>query len=216
MARAVPTHRSTGPTCLVADDHPAMVAAVCDIVGTHGVTVVGRAADGIEALAKIEARQPDTALVDLRMPGLNGIEVAADAKAVAPDTAVVLYSAYGEGAVLTEAMDAGAAGFVLKEAPLEDLVRAIETVAAGGVYVDPVLAGIHANASMSNAVPTLTRRERAVLRLLADGHSNEQIGEQLFIAAETVRTHIRKVAGKLDARTRTQAVATALRHSLIA
>ena len=119
--------------------------------------------------------------------------------------------------MLTEAMDAGAAGFVLKEAPLEDLVRAIETVAAGGVYVDPVLAGIHANASMSNAVPTLTRRERAVLRLLADGHSNEQIGEQLFIAAEDrAYAHTAKWPAKLDARTRTQAVATALRHSLIA
>ena len=193
-----------------------MVEAVCDVLASSGVTVVGRAADGEEALAKITARQPDTALVDLRMPGLNGIELAADVRAVSPGTGVIVYSAYGEGAVLTEAMDAGAAGFVLKEAPLDDLLRAICTVAAGGVYVDPVLAGIHANATVSESVPTLTRRERTVLRLLADGHSNEAIGKQLFISSETVRTHVRKVARKLDARTRTQAVATALRHSLIA
>ena len=203
-------------SCLVADDHPAMVEAVCDVLGNNGVAVVGRAADGEEALSKIAARRPDTALVDLRMPGLNGIELAADARAVAPDTRVIVYSAYGEGAVLTEAMDAGAAGFVLKEAPLDDLLRAIRTVAAGGVYVDPVMAGIHANATVTERVPTLTRRERTVLRLLADGHSNEEIGKQLFISSETVRTHVRKLATKLDARTRTQAVATALRHSLIA
>ncbi|MGI9659675.1 MAG: response regulator [Gaiellaceae bacterium] len=203
-------------SCLVADDHPAMVEAVCDVLNDHGVAVVGRAADGDEALAKIEARRPDTALVDLRMPGLSGIELATNVKSVSPDTRVIVYSAYGEGAVLTEALDAGASGFVLKEAPLTDLLRAIETVAAGGVYVDPVLAGSHANASVAESVPSLSQRERAVLRLLADGHSNEEIGQHLFISAETVRTHVRRIATKLGARTRTQAVATALRNSLIA
>lgn len=207
---------TTGVSCVVADDHPAMVEAVCDVLGSHGVAVVGRAADGDEALAKIQARQPDTALVDLRMPGLSGIELAANVKGVAPETGVIVYSAYGQGAVLIEALDAGASGFVLKEAPLTDLLRAIQTVAAGGVYVDPVLAGSHANAAAVDSLPTLTRRERSVLRLLADGHSNEQIGEQLFISAETVRTHVRKITTKLGARTRTQAVAIALRHSLIA
>jgi len=206
----------TGVSCLVADDHPAMVEAICDVLGECGVAVVGRAADGDEALAKIQARRPDTALVDLRMPGLSGIELAASVKAVSPNTRVIVYSAYGEGAILTEALDAGASGFVLKEAPLADLLRAIETVAAGGIYVDPVLAGSHANASVAESLPDLTRRERAVLRLLADGYSNEEIGKQLFISAETVRTHVRRIATKLGARTRTQAVATALRSSLIA
>jgi DNA-binding NarL/FixJ family response regulator len=200
---------------LVADDHPAMVEAVCEILAEHGIEVTGRARDGDEAVAKIEARKPHVAVVDLRMPRLSGVEIARRAARSSPETAVILYTAYGERALLTEALDAGARGFVLKEAPLEDLVRAVETVAAGGTYVDPVLAGLLASTS-ANEIPSLTQRERDVLRLLADGLSNEEIGKRLFISPETVRTHIRKAMDKLDADTRTQAVAKALRQSLIA
>ena len=109
----------------------------------------------------------------------------------------------------------GVRGFVLKEAPLQDLVRAIELVAGGGTYVDPVLAGLLASADVTGRLAALTQREREVLRLLADGQSNEEIGKTLFISPETVRTHVRKAMGKLDADTRTQAVATALRQQLI-
>ena len=115
-----------------------------------------------------------------------------------------------------EALDAGARGFVLKEAPLPDLVRAVETVAHGGSYVDPVLAGVIASAEAAGRIPKVTQREREILRLLADGLTNEEIGKELFISPETVRTHVRKAMAKLDADTRTQAVATALRQSLIA
>jgi DNA-binding NarL/FixJ family response regulator len=207
---------AVGITCLVADDHPAMVEAVSDVLADHGIEIVGRARDGEEALAKIETRKPGVALVDLRMPKLNGIEVARRAAKGSPATSVILYTAYGERALLTEAMDAGARGFVLKEAPLPDLVRAVEIVADGGTYVDPVLAGVFASAVVTEKLPTLTQREREVLRLLADGNSNEEIGKTLFISPETVRTHVRKAMGKLDADTRTQAVAKALRQSLIA
>ncbi|MGH3103225.1 MAG: response regulator [Gaiellaceae bacterium] len=206
---------STAVTCLVADDHPAMVEAVVDMLAASGLSVVGRARDGEDALAKIEARRPDVALIDVRMPRLGGIELARRAAAAAPETAIILYTAYGDRALLTEALDAGARGFVLKEAPLADLARAIELVARGGTYVDPVLAGYLAR-EMTETVPSLTHRERDVLRLLADGHSNEEIGKRLFISPETVRTHVRKAMAKLDADTRTQAVATALRQSLIA
>jgi DNA-binding NarL/FixJ family response regulator len=192
-----------------------MVEAVCEVLAEHGIEVIGRARDGDEALTKIEARKPDVAVVDLRMPRLSGVEIARGAARSAPDTGVILYTAYGERALLTEALDAGARGFVLKEAPLEDLVRAVETVTAGGTYVDPVLAGVLASPT-ANDVPSLTQRERDVLRLLADGLSNEEIGKRLFISPETVRTHIRKAMDKLDADTRTQAVAKALRQSLIA
>jgi DNA-binding NarL/FixJ family response regulator len=207
---------AVGITCLVADDHPAMVEAVSDVLTDHGIEIVGRARDGEEALAKIETRKPGVALVDLRMPKLNGIEVARRSAKGSPATAVILYTAYGERALLTEAMDAGARGFVLKEAPLADLVRAVEIVADGGTYVDPVLAGVFANSIVTEKLPALTQREREVLRLLADGNSNEEIGKTLFISPETVRTHVRKAMGKLDADTRTQAVAKALRQSLIA
>jgi DNA-binding NarL/FixJ family response regulator len=114
-----------------------------------------------------------------------------------------------------DALDAGVRGFVLKDAPLQYLVRAVEVVAGGGTYVDPVLAGALALARLNKDLPELTQREREVLRLLAEGLSNEDIGKRLFISPETVRTHIRKAMGKLDADTRTEAVATALRQSLI-
>jgi DNA-binding NarL/FixJ family response regulator len=156
------------------------------------------------------------AVIDLRMPRISGIEATRRLARSAPDTAVVLYTAYGDRALLTEAIDAGARGFVLKEAPLADLVRAVQLIADGGSYVDPVLAGALATADAAAHLPALTQRERDVLRLLADGLTNEEIGAQLFISPETVRTHIRKAMAKLEADTRTQAVATALRQSLIA
>jgi DNA-binding NarL/FixJ family response regulator len=201
---------------VVADDHPAVLDAVAAFLLQGGIDVVGRARDGEEALAAIEARRPRVALVDVRMPKFNGIEVARRAKRAAPETAVVLYTGYGDRALLTEALDAGVDGFVLKEAPLDDLLRALQTVAAGSTYVDPVLAGTLAASSIGSQLPALTQRERDVLRLLADGLSNEEIGKRLFIAAETVRTHVRKAMEKLDADTRTQAVARALRQRLIA
>ncbi len=201
-------------TCVIADDHPAMLTAIADTLERSGVEVVGRAADGQVALAQIEAHQPQVALVDIRMPRLSGIEVATKAGVVAPNTSIIFYTAYGDRALLSEALDVGARGFVLKEAPLPDLVRAVERVAAGDAYVDPVLAGVLVSAQ-SEKVPTLTQREREVLRLLADGQSNEEIGKRLFISPETVRTHVRKAMAKLAADTRTQAVAIALRQSLI-
>ena len=203
-------------TCLVADDHPAMVEAICDTLADEDIEIVGRAVDGEEALAKIQTRKPDVAVVDLRMPRVGGIETARQVARTTPETAVILYTAYGDRALLTEAIDAGARGFVLKEAPLADLVRAVRIVAEGGTYVDPVLAGALATADATAKLPDLTQRERDVLRLLADGRSNEEIGKELFISPETVRTHVRKAMDKLDADTRTQAVATALRQSLIA
>lgn len=203
-------------TVIVADDHPAMIEAICDTLAEEGLEIVGRAVDGEEALAKIEKRGPTVAVIDLRMPRISGIEATRRLARTAPDTAVVLYTAYGDRALLTEAMDAGARGFVLKEAPLADLVRAVQLVADGGTYVDPVLAGALATAETTATVPALTQRERDVLRLLADGLTNEEIGAKLFISPETVRTHIRKAMTKLDAETRTQAVAIALRQSLIA
>lgn len=202
-------------TCLVADDHPAVVEAVADVLTEHGIVVAGKARDGEDALERIEALKPDVALLDVRMPRLDGIEVARRAARSSPDTAVILYTAFGDRALLIEALDAGARGFVLKEAPLAEVVRAVELVAAGKTYVDPVLASVLSVGAGSDKLVNLTQREREVLRLLADGLANEEIGKRLFISAETVRTHIRKAMAKLDADTRTEAVATALRQSLI-
>ncbi len=203
-------------TCVVADDHPAVLEAVTAYLEKRGVEVVGRARDGGEALDQIRQRRPRVALIDLGMPRMSGIQVARETLRASPETAVILYTGAAEREQLTEALDAGARGFILKEAPLEDLVRAIETVASGGVYVDSVLAGVIATADSTQSAPQLTKREREVLRLLADGLRNEEIGKRLFISAETVRTHVRKAMDKLDADTRTQAVAEAIRQHVIA
>jgi DNA-binding NarL/FixJ family response regulator len=215
VEQAVTTLPGGQITAIVADDHPAMLAALCDVLAETGIEVIGRAGNGEEALTKIETRRPAVAIVDVRMPRLGGVELARQAAARAPDTALIFYTAYGDRALVTEALDVGVRGFVLKEAPLTDLVRAVEEVAAGGTYVDPVLAGVLASATVAKDLPALTQRERDVLRLLADGLSNEEIGKRLYISPETVRTHVRKAMEKLDADTRTQAVATALRQSLI-
>jgi DNA-binding NarL/FixJ family response regulator len=209
---------SAQPTCLVADDHPAMVEAICAVLEDNGIEVSGRARDGEEAYAKIDTRRPSVALVDVRMPGLSGLDLVRRGVRERLETRFILYTGYGDRALLTEALDAGACGFVMKEAPLADLVRAVEIVARGGTYVDPVLAGAFASATGNGGggAPQLTQREREVLRLLSDGLANEEIGRELFISPETVRTHIRKAMGKLGAETRTQAVAKALRLSLIA
>jgi DNA-binding NarL/FixJ family response regulator len=203
-------------TVLVADDHPAVLAAVCDVVSEAGLNVVGRAANGDETLAKIETRHPQVALIDVRMPRLSGVQLARKALSAAPDTALVFYTGYGDRALVTEALDIGVRGFVLKEAPLADVVRAIELVASGGTYVDPLLTGQLAAAQMKKETPSLTQRERDVLRLLSEGQSNEDIGRRLFISPETVRTHVRKAIEKLGASNRTEAVARALRGQLIA
>ena len=203
-------------TCLIADDHPAVLEAVSEFLVQGGIEVVARAVDGEEALREIERLQPDVALIDVRMPKLGGIELTRRARRSAAGTAVLLYTGYGDRALLSEGLDAGVSGFVLKEAPIDDLLRAIRSVASGGTYVDPVLAGTLAGSPPGAKRPELTVRERDILRLLADGLSNEEIGARLFISPETVRTHVRKAMTKLGADTRTQAVARALRDELIA
>jgi DNA-binding NarL/FixJ family response regulator len=201
-------------TIVVADDHPAMLTAMAEMLARSGFDVVGRAPDGSQALQLIEAKKPTVAVVDMRMPKLSGIEVAIQSATVSPETSIVFFTAFGDRALLSEALDVGARGFVLKEAPITDLVRCVELVVAGEAYVDPVLAGFLVS-GLTDRVPSLTQREREVLRLLADGLANDEIGKRLHISAETVRTHIRKAMSKLEADTRTQAVATALRQSII-
>ncbi len=200
-------------TCVVADDHPVVLDALCSVLERRGVEVVGRAHDGAGAVTEIERLQPRIALLDLRLPGIDGAEAARRALPVSPGTAVIVYTGQPDPALLAEVLDAGARGFVLKEAPLQDLSRAIEMVLAGGVYVDPALASVFVD---SPGNERLTPREREVLRLVADGLSNKGIGERLFLSPQTIRSHIGKAMAKLEAGTRTQAVATALRERLIA
>lgn len=145
------------------------------------------------------------------MPEVDGVELARLAGHVAPGTAVIVYSGYAERALADRALAAGARGFLLKSAPLSDLVRAIELVAAGGTYIDPQVASLRPDSDG----PSLTQREQQVLRLAADGMTNLEIASRLSISAETVQTHVRKAMTKLESESRTQAVAKAFRLSLI-
>jgi DNA-binding NarL/FixJ family response regulator len=201
-------------TCVVADDHPALVEALAVVLGSEGIDVVARAVDGAAALKAIEELRPTTAVLDVVMPRIGGIEVARRASRSTPGTATILYTGHNERELLAEALDAGARGFILKESPVIDLVRAVELVGGGGTYVDPALAPTLVRAGVTGH-PALSEREREILRHLADGQKNEQIATELSISADTVRTYIRRAMEKLEADTRTQAVAIALRESLI-
>ena len=200
----------THPTCLLADDHPALVSAVAAFLGENGFRVVGPAPDGRRAVAIAEEHKPELALVDWRMPRLGGADLIRELLAASPATRIAVYTADGDQSLAGEAFDAGAAGLVLKEAPLADLVRALEAVLSGRSYLDPAIG------RDGNAAASLTPRELDVLGLLAQGLQHEEIGRRLGISSETVRTHLRKACDRLGASTRTQAVATALRLGLIA
>lgn len=203
-------------SCVVADDHPALVEAVALLLGLEGVDVVARASDGTAALESIETLRPTVAILDLVMPGLGGIEVARAASRSTPGTATILYTGHRERELLVEALDAGARGFILKETPLTELVRAVKFVAAGGTYVDPLLGPTLVRAGANGPTTELSPREREILRHLADGQTNDEIARALFLSPDTVRTYLRRAMSKLEADTRTHAVAIALRESLIA
>lgn len=195
--------------CLVADDHPALTAATTSYLEAQGYAVVGPAADGRRALELAEAEQPELAVVDYRMPRLSQAELVRKLRAASPQTRIVVYTADADEQVARDALGAGAAALVLKEAPLAELVRALEAALAGDEYLDPAVGRTEA------AAASLTPRELDVLALLAEGLRHEEIGSRLGISSETVRTHVRKACGRLEATTRTQAVATALRLGLI-
>jgi DNA-binding NarL/FixJ family response regulator len=203
-----------GTTCLLADDHPALLDAVGRFLELRGIEVVHRARNGREALDEVRRQRPDLALLDLVLPLLSGTETARRIVREVPETAVVVYTGYADEPRLLEALDAGARGFLSKDAPLEELARAVEIVASGRTYVDASLAPTLVRPE-TVSIPQLTARERDVLRLLSDGLRTEEVARRLFISPETVRTHLRKAMDKLEAETRTQAVAEALRKSII-
>ena len=206
------TIEGTGPatiTVVLADDHPAIRAGLrMQLERIPGVQVLAEAQDGDEAVTAIEEHRPDVAVVDLRMPGKDGIEIAA---AVGDDTRVVLLSATTDSQVVQRALEAGAAGYVDKESGLDIIEAAVREVARGRRYVDPSLvAGL-----LDSAGERLSEREIQVLQLAGNGMQNKTIAAQLALSEETVKSHISNIMRKLDAHSRTEAVAAALRRSLI-
>jgi DNA-binding NarL/FixJ family response regulator len=151
--------------------------------------------------------------MDVRMPGMDGLEATKALLERVPDASVLIFTAYSERSLLSRGLDSGAKGYVLKEAPHETLLRAIEKVAAGDGYVDPALMPSFLTGRDKDDM--LTVREREILQLLADGMSNADVAGKLFISQETVKSHVRHILAKLEADTRTHAVAIALRESII-
>jgi len=199
-------------TCLVADDHPSVREFLSRYLASQGLTVTATTRDGEEALSRIRSTSPAVAVLDARMPRLSGLDVARAVAGEGLPTRIVLYTGYGEKELLEDALAAGVAGMLDKDAPLDDLVRAIHVVAEGGTFIDASLGGLLVGGRNGAA---LTEREHDVLALLTEGLSNAEIAERLGISAQTVRTHIEKAMARLGAATRTQAVAIALRRSLI-
>jgi DNA-binding NarL/FixJ family response regulator len=197
--------------CLVADDQPALVAAVSDFLANNGLEVVAQAHDGLAAVAGVRETMPDVALVDYRMPHLEGAELLARLSESAPEMLIAVYTAESDESIVRVVFDSGAHALILKDAPLSDLANALEAICPGRRDVDPALARIALGASAKLA---LTPRESEVLAHVADGLSHDEIGRQLSISPETVRTHVRKACDRLNARTRTHAVAIALRRGL--
>jgi PAS domain S-box-containing protein len=211
---SAPEKHEREPTCVLADDHPAVLDSVSRFLETRGVRV-SQARDGEEALATIRATRPDVAIVDVAMSPLSGIDVAQRVGAASPETKVILYTGHNDRGLLDRALEAGARGCVLKEGSLETHEEAVRTVAAGGTWVDSRLASAVASPATMSTLPPLTPREREVLGLVANGLTNEKVATTLEISPETVQSHVRHAMVKLEADTRTEAVATALRHSLI-
>lgn len=201
-------------TALIVDDHEVVRQGLrLALSRSANIRIVGEAADGAEAVAVALRRKPTVVIMDVRMPGTDGLAATRTLAAQLPEAKVLLFTAYSERSLISRGFEAGAKGYVLKEAPHETLVRAIEKIAAGGEFVDPAL--MPEALEGRGSTDTLTPREREILQLLANGMSNADVASHLFISPETVKSHVRHILSKMEADTRTQAVAIALREAMI-
>ena len=201
-------------TCLIVDDHEVVREGLrLSLSRAPHIRVVGEASDGASAVALAERRHPRVIIMDVRMPGMDGLEATKELTEKVPESAVLIFTAYSERSLLSRGLESGAKGYILKEAPHGTLLRAIEKVAAGEGYVDPAL--MPAFLTGKGRDEMLTAREREILQLLADGMSKADVAAKLFISQETVKSHVRHILAKLEADTRTHAVAIALRDAII-
>jgi DNA-binding NarL/FixJ family response regulator len=201
-------------TALIVDDHEVVREGLrLSLSRTPHIRVVGEAADGASAVELAERRKPDVVIMDVRMPGIDGLEATKMLSERVPEVKVLIFTAFSERSLLGRGLESGAKGYILKEAPHQTLVRAIEKVAQGEGYVDPAL--MPAFLTGKDSSDMLTTREREILQLLADGMSNADVAGRLFISQETVKSHVRHILTKLEADTRTHAVAIALREAII-
>jgi DNA-binding NarL/FixJ family response regulator len=216
---------------LIADDQPVVrdgLAMLLNLI--DDVEIVATAADGIEAIARAHSARPDIVLMDLRMPRLEGAEATRQILAALPDTRVLVLTTYADDEFLFPALQAGARGYLTKDATAEEIEHAIRALIAGRTHLDPTVQQRLVTAVLDQAPPThageptpvpaldradeLTPREIEVLRLIAAGLSNQEIADKLVLSNATVKTHINRIFYKTGARDRAQAVHYAYQHGL--
>jgi DNA-binding NarL/FixJ family response regulator len=208
---------------VLADDHDVVRAGMKAMLeASPGIEIVGEARHGEEAIARARQLKPDVVVMDLSMPVLGGAEATTRLSRELPEIKVLVLTSFDDRGHLTRLLDAGAAGYVLKRAAADELVRAIQMVAEGGTYVDPGLAGSLLRGSRRLSHPStapsasLSEREEAVLRAIAWGQSNKEIASKLEISTKTVETYKARITEKLALRTRTEMVRYALSRGWLA
>jgi DNA-binding NarL/FixJ family response regulator len=206
---------------LIADDQRAVREGLAMLVGlTDDIEVVGTAANGVQAVQFAGELHPDVVLMDLRMPEMEGAEATREIRAAQPDTHVLVLTTYADDDSLFPALQAGAHGYLTKDASAEEIERAIRAVADGHTHLDPaiqqrlVMTVLSTTAQNPTLPDDLTTREIEVLKLIATGLSNTEIAAALVVSAATVKTHINHIFQKTGARDRAQAVRYAYQHRL--
>lgn len=198
---------------LLVDDHPLMRSGVAAVLGAQaGLEVVGEAGSGREGIEKVKSLHPNLCLVDLRMPGMSGAEFIRAARVLQPDLKFIVLTTYDGDEDIHAALSSGANAYVLKGMAGEDLLNALRTVMSGGRYVPE---SVRRRLAERMSGPGLTPREMEVLRLMATGMSNREIGAELSITEGTVKWNVNHVLSKLGVKDRTEAVTAALRRGII-
>ena len=197
---------------LLADDHPVVREGLRGMLSAEpDIEVVGEAASGAEAVALFSARRPDVVLMDLRMPGGDGVDAIGKIRAGhESDVRIIVLTTFDTDADILRAVEAGAAGYLLKDSPRADLIRAIRAAARGETVLAPVVAGRLVSRVRGPRPETLSARETEVLALVARGMTNFQIGRALFVSEATVKTHLTRACAKLGVTGRTAAVTKAM------
>jgi DNA-binding NarL/FixJ family response regulator len=199
---------------LAVDDHPMVRAGLrAMLAGAAGIEVVAEASSAAEAVAAARAHQPDVVLMDLRMPGGDGVHATALVLKERPGCRVVIVTTFDNEADIVRALEAGASGYVLKDAARDELVRAIRAAADGETALAPSVAAKLVTRMLSPAA--LSRREIEVLDLVSVGRTNAEIGRTLLISEATVKTHLMRAFGKLGVGDRTAAVTTAIQRGIL-
>ena len=204
---------------LLVDDHAVVRTGLKTFFDLQDdIEVVGEASDGSEGVAMARRLEPDVVLMDLLMPNMDGITAIARIKAERTETEIVTMTSFIEEEKVTSALEAGASGYVLKDAEAEEVAAAVRAAYAGEVHLDPQVARLLAQRMRAKKEPQpvepLTDREKDVMRLLGQGLSNKEIGAQLFITERTARTYVSNILGKLGLASRTQAALWAVEHKL--